>query len=433
MTDSSSQSINKISQIDKEIHQTDKNKFIDNMKSMMTSLSQSTDEISETDRKISQIDKKEPANKFIENMRSMTASLLQSIDEVSEIDRKISYAALIENYQLCNKDLNRFSLLLRKGAYPYEYMGCSEKIKEESLPDKESFYSELNNEHVTDEDYEYAHKVWSTFNIKNLEEYHDSYVQSDTALLADVFESFKDKCIEIYDPDPADFLSAPGLAWQACLKKTGVELELLTDNDMLIMFEEGIRGGKCQAIYRYAKASNKYMKNYDENKESSFLRYDDANNLYGFAMCKKLLADDFKLVNDLSIFTEDFVKSYDEEDNIGYLFVVDVEYPKNLHKLHSDLSFLPERMKINKCTKLVCNVQDKENYPVHVLALKQTLNHGLKLTKVHSVIEFRHEEWLKPYIDMNTELRKTAKNHFEKDFFKLMNNSDFRKTMEWEI
>ena len=90
-------------------------------------------------------------------------------------------------------------------------------------------------------------------------------------------------------------------------------------------------------------------------------------------------------------------------------------------------------MKINKCTKLVCNVQDKENYPVYVLALKQTLNHGLKLTKVHSVIEFRHEEWLKPYIDMNTELRKTAKNHFEKDFFKLMNNSDFRKTMEWEI
>ena len=362
---------------------------------------------------------------------------MQSIDEVSEIDRKISYAALIENfpntYQLCNKDINKFALLLRKGAYPYEYMDCWEKIKEESFPDKESFYSELNNEHVTDEDYEYAQKVWSTFSIKNLEEYHDLYVQSDTALLADVFESFKDKCIEIYDPDPADFLSAPGLAWQACLKKTGVELELLADNDMLIMFEEGIRGEKCQAIYRYAKANNKYMKNYDENKESSFLIYDDANNLYGFAMCKKLPVSDFKWVDDLSIFTEDFIKNYDEESDIGYLFVVDVEYPKNLHKLHSDLSFLPERMKINKCTKLVCNVQDKENYPVYVLALKQTLNHGLKLTKVHSVIEFRHEEWLKPYIDMNTELRKTAKNHFEKDFFKLMNNSDFRKTMEWEI
>ena len=139
-------------------------------------------------------------------------------------------------------------------------------------------------------------------------------------------------------------------------------------------------------------------------------------------MSKKLPVSNFKWVDDLSIFTEDFIKNYDEEDDTGYLFVVDAEYPKYLHKLHNDLPFLPERMKINKCTKLVCNVQDKETYPVHVLALKQALNHGLKLTKVHSVIEFRQEYWLKPYIDMNTELRKNSKNDFEKDFFKLMNN-----------
>ena len=172
------------------------------------------------------------------------------------------------------------------------------------------------------------------------------------------------------------------------------------------------------------------MKNYDKNKESTFLVYHDANNLYGWSMCKKLSVDNFKWVDDLSIFTEDFIKNYDEESDIGYLFVVDVEYPKNLHKLHSDLPFLPERMKINKCTKLVCNLHDKENYPVHVLALKQALNYGLKLTKVHSVIEFRQEAWLKPYIDVNTELRKNEKNDFEKDFFKLMNNSIFGKTME---
>ena len=143
------------------------------------------------------------------------------------------------------------------------------------------------------------------------------YVQSDIALLAAVFESFRDKCIEIYGLDPAHFLSAPGLAWQACLKKTEVKLELLTDNDMLLMFEEGTRGEMCQATYRYAKANNKYMKNYDKNKESSFLIYDDANNLYGFAMCKKLPVSDFKWVDDLSIFTEDFIKNYDEESDIG--------------------------------------------------------------------------------------------------------------------
>ena len=162
------------------------------------------------------------------------------------------------------------------------------RFKEESLPNKESFYSELNNEHITDEDYAHAQKVWDTFKIKNLGEYHDLYVQSDTLLLADVFENFRDKCIEIYELDPAHFLSAPGLAWQACLKKTEVELEVLTDNDMLIMFEEGIRAGMSQATYRYAKANNKYMKHHEKNKESTYLEYLDANNLYGWAMSETL-------------------------------------------------------------------------------------------------------------------------------------------------
>ena len=134
----------------------------------------------------------------------------------------------------------------------------------ECLPDKECFYTQLNKEHTTDEDYAHAQKVWDTSNIKNLGEFHDLYVQSDTSLLADVFENFRDKCMEIYDLDPAHFLSAPGLAWQVCFKKTGVELELLTDNNILNMFENGIRGGMYQATHRYAKANNKYMKNHDK-------------------------------------------------------------------------------------------------------------------------------------------------------------------------
>ena len=147
-------------------------------------------------------------------------------------------------------------------------------------------------------------------------------------------------------------------------------------------------------------------------------------------MSKKLPVDGFKWIDGLTMFTEDFIKSYNEESDIGYMLVADVEYPKNLHVLHSDLPFLPERMKINKCSKLVCNLNNKENYSVHILALKQALNHGLKLTKVHSVIEFRQECWLKPCIDLNTDLRKDAKNEFEKDFYKLMNNSVFGNTME---
>ena len=170
------------------------------------------------------------------------------------------------------------------------------------------------------------------------------------------------------------------------------------------------------------------MKNYDKNKESSFLIYVAANNLYGLAMIKKLQVDSSKWVDDLTMFTEDFIKGHDEENDIGYSLFVDVEYPKALHMLHSDLPFSPEKMKINKCTKLVCKLNDKENYPVHIVALKQALNHGLVLKKVHSAIKFRQEAWLKSYIDLNTELRKNAKNEFEKDFYKLKINSIYDKT-----
>ena len=131
-----------------------------------------------------------------------------------------------------------------------------------------------------------------------------------------------------------------------------------------------------------------------------------------------------------SKFTEEFIKNYNEDSDKRYMLKVDVEYPRKLHDLHSHLPFLPERMKINKCTKLVCNLYDKENYVVHIRALKQALMHGLKIKKIHKVIQFYQEAWLKTYIDMNTELRKKTKNNFEKDFFKLMNNAVFGKTME---
>ena len=183
-------------------------------------------------------------------------------------------------YQFCNGDRNKFALLLRKGVYPYEYMDSWEKFNETSILPKEAFYNELNLEDITDEDYAHVQKVWDVFEIKSRGKYHDLYVQSDTLLLADVFENFRDKCIEIYGLDPANFLSAPGLAWQASLKKTRVELQLLTDIDILLMVEEGIRGGICQAIYRYAKANNKYIDNYYK-KITSYLLYLDADNLYG--------------------------------------------------------------------------------------------------------------------------------------------------------
>ena len=257
-------------------------------------------------------------------------------------------------------------------------------------------------------------------------------MQSDTLLLADAFENFRDMCIKEYEVDPAHFLSLPGLAWQAYLKKTNMQLELLTDYDMLLMVEEGIRGGICHSTHRYAKANNKYMKNYNNNEESSYIQYLYANNLYGWAMSKKLPVNGFKWLdsNKINKINKDFIKSYNENDNKEYILEVDVKYPKRLHELHSDLPFLSERMEINKCKKLVCNLSNKKKYVTHINSLKQALNHGLKLKKIHRVIEFNQDAWLEPYIDMNTKLRKAGKNDFEKYFLKLMNNSVFGKTME---
>ena len=237
--------------------------------------------------------------------------------------------------------------MLRKGAYPYEYMDNWERFNETLLPSKESFYSNLNMENIDDIDYKHGNNVFKRFKLNNLGEYHDLYVQSDTLLLADVFENFRNKCLEVNELDPADFLSLPGLAWQACLKKTNIELELLTDYDMLLMVEEGIRGGICHSIHRYAKANNKYMENYDKNKESSYIQYLDANNLFGWAMSQKLPVKNFKWVEDVPRKNEEFINNYNEISSKEYILEVDVKYPKKLHDLHSDLPFLPKRMKID--------------------------------------------------------------------------------------
>ena len=173
----------------------------------------------------------------------------------------------------------------------------------------------------------------------------------------------------------------------------------------------------------------KYMKNYNKNKESSYIQYLDAINLYGWAMSQKLLVNGFKWIKDVTEIDEKFIKNYDEDNDKGYILEADVQYPKKLHDLHNDLPFLPERMENDKCKKLVCNLRNKKKYVVHIRSLKQALDHRLKLKKVHRIIEFNQEAWLKPYIDMNNELIKLAKNDFEKDFFKLMNNAVFGKTM----
>ena len=323
-------------------------------------------------------------------------------------------------------------LLKQKGFYPYEYMDSEEKFNDTKLPPREAFYSKLSGKGITEKDYEHAGNVWISFKMKTFKEYHELYNITDVLLLADVFENFRDLCLKIYGLDPVYYFTAPQLAWDACLKMTSVKLELLSDEDMLLMFEEGIRGGISIISNRYGEANNKYMrKGFNKNKPSKYLMYLDANNLYGCAMSEKLPTHGFKWLLDREIgklFNNQVLQVWEK---IPCILEVDLEYPENLHDLHNDYPFCPERVECkNGVKKLIPNLRDKTKYVIHYKNLIQCLRAGMKLKKIHRGIKFVESEWMKSYIDKNTNLRAMAKNNFEKDFFKLMNNSVFGKTME---
>ena len=336
----------------------------------------------------------------------------------------------------------QFNLMKRKGVYPYDYMDSFSKFNDTELPSIENFYSQLTDSDISEDDYRHAKDVWNTFNLKNMGEYHDLYLQTDILLLVDVFENFRKTCLNYYRLDPLHYVSAPGLAWDAMLKMTGINLELMTDIDMQLFIEKGLRGGISYIAHRHAEANNKYMKNYDISKLISYIIYLDANNLYGWAMSKPLPYGNFRWVEADCIIPK--------REGVGHIYEVDLEYPEELHDLHNDYPCATEKIKVSgdmlsdycreiknkfkissgNVNKLITTLSDKYNYVLHEENLKLYLSLGLKLKRVHRVLEFSEKPWLKPYIDFNTEKRKNAKNESEKDFFKLMNNSVFGKTME---
>ena len=334
----------------------------------------------------------------------------------------------------------------RKGLFPYEWFDSMDKLECTSLPDRKDFTSKVGGG-VGHKEYKRAQKAWVKLGCKTFKDYLMWYQCFDVYLLADVFQAFRHTCFKIYDLDPAMYLTAPHFFWDAALKKTRVKLDLISDIEMYRMIEAGIRGGISMISHRHAVADNP-ITNPDrrpDDPDNKWIVYLDANNLYGVAMVQKLPVGDYKWVT-----PEEFDVNTDCQGDTGYIVRVDLEYPSELHDLHNMYPLAPDRMKVEEemlttcqhsilkksgsrhtpTEKLIPNLMHKKDYVVHLSVLQLYMKLGLRVTKVTDVISFKQAAWLKPYIEMNTQLRTKAANDFEKDLYKLANNSVFGKTME---
>ena len=337
-----------------------------------------------------------------------------------------------------------FKLLRKKGSVPYSFYKSHESFNETNLT-PEMFYNDLKDEMEPKETYEKAKKIWEHFNCKNHGEFIDLYLKSDVMLLSDCFERFREINMKHFKIDPCHCYSAPGLTWQAGLKYTDVELDLLPTIDHILFFENCIRGGVSGIMgSRYAKSEKGDIEEATEYK----LLYVDANNLYGWAMMEPQPYQNFEFLdpNQFNL-TKESILGMKDDNPIGCYFEVDLEYPNNIKEKTKNLPLCPEQIfipdellsfyqlkvlnnKKRKDEKLMLTQFNKNKYILHYRLLKFYLRQGMELKKVHRIIKFKQSKWLKPYIEFNTNQRMKATTDFEKDFFKLMNNAYYGKTCE---
>ena len=330
---------------------------------------------------------------FTDSFQFMSSSLDKLVSNLPKDD--LIYTSRVFK----GKGLN---LMSQKGAYPYDFMDSFEKFNQTELPNKDQFYSILNDQHITDDEYDYANKLWNTLMIKTMGEYHDLYLVSDVLLLTDVFENFRKTCMQYYKLDPCHYFTSPGLSWDAMLKMTNIKLELMTDIDMFQFIEKGMRGGVSYIANRYGNANNKYMKEYDDKAPSKYIMYLDANSLYGWAMSQYLPIVTFKWLIDKEISKIDLGK-YKADGKKGFFLEVDLEYPQELHDIHNDYPVAPEKVKVSNnmlstyckkiaekynisiglVSKLIPTSRDKKEYVLNYRNLQLYLDLSLKIKKVH--------------------------------------------------
>ena len=335
---------------------------------------------------------------FIDSFQFMSSSLDKLVSNLPKDD--LIYTSEVFKGK-------RLNLMSQKGVYPYDFMDSFEKFNQMELPTKDQFYSILNDQHITNDEYDQAKKVWKTFQIKTMGEYHDLYLGSDVLLLTDVFESFRKTCLQYYKLDPCHYFTSPGLSWDTMLKMTNIKLELMTDIDMFQFIEKGMHGGISYITNRYRKANNKYMKENDEKAPSRYVTYLDAGNLYGWAMSQYLPTGNFKWMSDREIKQIDLGKCK-ADGKKGSILEVDLEYLQELHDMHNDYPVCPEKVKVTNnmlsgyckniakkysisiglISKLIPTLRDKKEYMLHYRNLQLYLDLGLKIKKIHRVLEF---------------------------------------------
>ena len=311
-----------------------------------------------------------------------------------------------------------------KGFFPYEYLDSVERLDDESLPPRDKFYSNLKEEGISETEYTFAQDVWCRTGCKTLRDYMKFYCETDVLLLANIFENFRDTCMNAYKLDPAHYMSAPGLTWDAMLLFTGNQFKLIQDEEQIEFVQRAIRGGISQCNIHYLKTNHPSLapELYDPDQPLSELKYLDANNLYGWAMSQPMPTGGLRWIEDVDL------------NSLPPCFLeVDLEYPPQLHEKHSDLPLAPHHYKFpekKQGSRLITSVLDREHYVVHYKLLQFYLKEGMVLKKIHRVLAFDESPCLAEYIAFNTRMRAAGKTDFEKNFYKLMNNSMFGKTIE---
>ena len=381
---------------------------------------------------------------------------------------KDSYQFLLESLAILVQDLmdkrpdhfvyvNRFikddeqrELLKQKGIFPYNYMKDVRVLRKKHLPKKEGFFNDLTCQHITKDEYDFAQKVWDRFSCKTFQDYMEIYLLADCLLLCDVFENFRSNCLQQYNIDPCYYFSAPHFTFDAFLRHSSLTLELLSDINQYLFIIKGIRGGMSMVSKRHAVTNNKYVEGYNSLKSSSFILYLDANNLYGRAMQEYLPWKNFEWMSPHQL-NYDFIKWLKPEGEVGCIIQCSLEYPVALHNYHSDYPLAPlkksvpygmlspvarmicDKHKLKRTTnveKLLATVEDKDFYILHYRNLQLYVSLGLRVKKIHAGIIFKQGPIMKSYVDFNSEKRAQATNKFDTDFYKLLSNSLYGKTIE---